>query len=152
MRTLKKNKQAMWYSLPGAEYEEYVLNDDGEKVVDYVDEEGNIEYLKTGNTVRGYQLPIEFRASISSSLSELRMKSWGVDRSSIYIEICVDKDYLKDWVENTIVWKKSEIKYEDEAKTIVKSNSSDYTVVGIMDEGLTEDWYLLRRNNTDTEE
>lgn len=140
----------MWYSIPGAEIPEYVYDDYGNKVVDYVDDDGVTHYLKTGDTVQGYELPQEFQASISSTLNELHMRSFGVDASAIYSEIVVDKGEHTDWNIGTIIWRTSEIKYEDEEKTIVKSNSSDYTIVGLMDEGLTEDWYLLRRNNTDS--
>lgn len=152
MRTCKRNKQQMYYSLPGTTIAEYVYDDNGNKVVDYVDSEGVTHYLETGESVQGYGSPVLFYASISSELNELHMRAYGVDASAIYSEIVVDKGEHPDWVIGTIIWRTSDISYEDEDETIVKSNSSDYTIVGLMDEGLNEDWYLLRRNNIDKED
>ena len=46
----------------------------------------------------------------------------------------------------SLVWKRSEVKYKDNDKTIVDSLSADYTVKGIADEGLTADLFLLQKN------
>ena len=46
----------------------------------------------------------------------------------------------------SVIWKKSEVGYKDEAKTIVDETTADYTVKGIADEGMSEDLFLLQRN------
>ena len=51
-----------------------------------------------------------------------------------------------------IIWRTSEIEWDDEQQGIPKASSSDYTVCGLMDEGLTEDLFLLKRNSSEEEE
>ena len=46
----------------------------------------------------------------------------------------------------SVIWKKSEVGYKDDVKTIVDETTADYTVKGIADEGMSEDLFLLQRN------
>ena len=46
----------------------------------------------------------------------------------------------------SVIWKKSEVGYKDDDKTIVDETTADYTVKGIADEGMSEDLFLLQRN------
>lgn len=123
------------------------------------DADGNIEYMKIdgvqvpitiGTREAHYDTPVEFKANIHSELNEMHLKSYGVDQSSIYSEIVADKGKLPLKI-GAIVWRESEIIYEDEEKTIPKQSSADYTVVGLMTEGLSEDCYLLQRNSNEEE-
>lgn len=128
-----------------------------EETVYETDEYGNIKYMEidgvqvpieVGTREPHYDTPIEFKANIHSELNEMHVKSYGVDQSSIYSEIIVEKGKLPLKI-GTIIWRESEIVYEDEQHTIPKQSSSDYTVVGIMTEALHTDSYLLQRNSSE---
>lgn len=138
----------MWYSLYGATIPVYERDEDGNIVYQMID--GEMIPSETGTYETSYGKPVEFKANIHSELSEMHLKSYGVDQSSIYSEICVKKGELPLKI-GTVIWRESEIIYEDEEKTIPKQSSADYTVKGIMTEGLTEDYFLLQRNSAEGE-
>lgn len=135
MRTLKKNSQKMYYA-----------NQDREVPITetYYDDDGNAYELDTGETELVYGEPIEFSANISNKLNEVKWAEYGIDESTNYAQIVVSKGSVPLKV-GSIIWKKSEIGYEDLEKKIVDENTSDYVVKGVADEGLTEDWYLLKK-------
>lgn len=135
MRTLNKNTQKMYYAnqdrvVPIYEY--------------YEDEDGNMIPLDTGETKLVYGEPIEFKTNISNKLNEVKWAEYGIDESTNYAQIVASKGSIPLKV-GTIIWKKSEIGYEDVDNEIVDENTSDYVVKGVADEGLTEDWYLLKK-------
>lgn len=148
MMVLSQNKQVMYYVKPIGTQVVYELDSEGNKILDYTDEEGNEYYRETGETDTIYSEPIKFLASISSSLSEMHMKAWGIDQSSIYCEIVCSKGELSLPI-GSLVWRTSPIQYRTDNPEQVAANSSDYTVMGIMDEFLNDDWFLLRKNNVD---
>lgn len=143
MRQPKRDKQNMYYSLAGVSTVEYEKDEDGNIV--YIEIDGEQVPIPTGETEPHFGEPVKFKASISSNLNEMHIKSYGVDGSSIYSEICCKKGYLPLKV-GSLIWRESEIKWEDETNRIPLGSSADYTVKGLMTEGLTEDFYLLQRN------
>lgn len=146
MRTSRKLKQNMFYALYVESTIEYEKDEDGNLIVDYVDEDGNEYYRESGATKPHYADPIQFEASISSKLNEIHAEAYGIDQSSIYIEICVPKNYPSPQLEyGAKVWKDSEVAYNDDGS--VDESSSDYTVKGILTEFQGLNWYLLQRNN-----
>ena len=138
----------MYYSNFIGTQKEYQKDDEGNIV--YEDIDGVETPVETGNESQIFDTPTEFRASISSSLNEMHIKSWGCDQSSIYSEIVCPKGYLPLKI-GAIIWRTSQIEWEDDQQTVPKASSSDYTVCGLMDEGLTEDMFLLKRNSSDEE-
>lgn len=149
MRTLKKNKQKMFYALYKGAETVYELDDDGNKIIDYVDEDGNVYYRESGTEQLVYNEPIEFKASISSNLNEMHAREYGVDQSSIYSEITCEKGYLP-LEYGSKIWRTSNVEWIDEELKIPDVSSSDYTVMGILDEFQDYDFYLLQRNNKET--
>ena len=150
MRTLKKNKQKMFYSLYVGRETIYKLDADGNKIVSFIGDDGTIYYEDEGTTEPHYAEPVEFRACITSQLNELHARAYGVDQSSIYSYIVCKKGYLP-LEYGTKIWRTSEIAWDDEENRYPNADSADYTVVGLMDEGLYEDCYLLQRTNTMSE-
>ena len=146
MRMLTKNKQKMFYALYVESLVIYERDEDGNLIIDYVDENGKEWYREQGSFDDVYSKPIEFMGNISSKLNELHARAYGVDSSSIYSEICVKKGSVP-LKYNAKIWRENEIVWIDEELGIPDESSADYTVKGIMTEGLTEDWYLLQRNN-----
>lgn len=121
------------------------------------DDEGNIKYIEVdGEQVpieieleAGYTPPKEFKALIVSQLSTVRLRAYGVDSSSIYSELLVQKNMLPIDI-GTIIWRTSPIEYDDLENRIPRPSSADYTVMGSMTEGLHFDRYLLQKNVSDS--
>ena len=72
------------------------------------------------------------------------VKEFGIDKSTLYAQIVADKGTLPLTV-GSLVWKRSEVKDKDDDKTMGDRLSSDDTVKGIADEGLTADLFVLQK-------
>lgn len=144
MRTLRKNRQKMYYSLDNVTKPSYQFDDD--ENISYVEVDGIMVPVATGGYITTFSEPQLFYANISSNLSETHMMSYGIDQSNGYCEIIADKGKLPLEI-GSIIWKESKIAYSDLEKTIPKKSSCDYIVKGIMTEGLNEDCFLLQRNS-----
>lgn len=145
MRTLRKNKQQMYYSLPLGEQPIYELDENGQKIIDYVDEEGRVYYRETGESEMVYSIPVPFQNGISGKLSEVLVKEFGIDDSSMYAEMDTEANKYPIVVES-LIWRKSKPRYKDADKAMPDKSSCDYVVSGVLDEGLNVWNYLLRRN------
>ena len=152
MRTLKKNNQKMCYSLQGQTMEVEETDEYGNVVYEsYEDDDGNICYyydsqgnkIPRAKEVSGFSKPVPFEANISNKLSEVLMKEFGVDDSTNYAQICTDKGYLPIKA-GDVIWKKSEVIWKEDG--LPDSDSADYVVKGVADEGLTVDLFLLQKN------
>jgi hypothetical protein len=135
----------MYYSLPLGEQPIYELDENGQKIIDYVDEEGNIYYRETGDSEMVYSEPVPFQNGISGKLSEVLVKEFGIDDTSMYAEMDTEANKYQI-VEESLIWRKSEILFKDANRTIPDKTSCDYVVAGVLDEGLNVWNYLLRRN------
>ena len=110
-----------------------------------MDEDGNKIPEVTGEPIETYTEPVIFYSSISNKFSEANAKEFGIDDSTYYAQLVTDKNAFP-LVEGALIWKRSEVGYKDNNKTIIDSTSADYIVKGVADEGLTVDLYLLRKN------
>lgn len=156
MRTLRKNQQPMKYSLQIGEMPiynrdenreiiyEYYEDDEGNKIY-YLDEDGNKIPSETGENKMMYSIPEEFSANINNKLDEVTWTEYGIDNSTNYSQIVVEKGTLP-LKTGSIIWKKSEVKYKDKEETMIDETSADYIVKGVADEGLSVDLFLLQRN------
>lgn len=143
---LRINKQKMKYSLQGERIEVYEKDDNGDiKFYESADGE-KIPLVK--KEIVGFSEPSIFYANISNKLSEVLAKQFGIDDSTNYAQIITDKGSLPIKA-GDLVWKKSDVKYDEDG--IVDSTSADYTVMGVADEGLTVDLFLIKRNVVETE-
>lgn len=144
MRTLRKNKQPMKYALQTGEIPIYQTDEDG-NIIYYEDSEGNKIPLETGETEIGFSEPVSFLANINNKLDEVAWREYGIDNSTNYAQIVASKNVLP-LKAGSIIWKKSEIGYKDEAQTIIDDTTADYVVKGVADEGLSVDLFLLQKN------
>lgn len=144
MRTLRKNKQPMKYALQNAEIPIYQTDEDG-NILYYEDSEGNKIPLETGETEIGFSEPVSFLANINNKLDEVAWREYGIDNSTNYAQIVSSKNVLP-LNAGSIIWKKSEVGYKDEAQTIIDDTTADYVVKGVADEGLSVDLFLLQKN------
>lgn len=144
MMTLAANQQKMYYSLQAGEVPVYETDEEG-NVIYFEDDDGNKFPLETGETTTGYTKPTEFSACINNKLNEVVWQDYGIDDSTNYAQILASKGSLP-LKAGSVIWKKSEIGYKDEAHTIPDESTADYVVKGVADEGLSEDLFLLKRN------
>nr|DAQ01216.1 MAG TPA: hypothetical protein [Caudoviricetes sp.] len=144
---LRINKQKMKYSLQGKRIEVYERDQDGNIKFYESDSGEKIPLIK--KEVVGFSEPTIFYANISNKLSEVLAKQFGIDDSTNYAQIITDKGSLPIKA-GDLIWKKSDVKYDEDG--IVDSKSADYTVMGVADEGLTVDLFLLKRNVIDSEQ
>ena len=154
--SLDINKQKMTYALPTGQKPKYELDSDGNIAyegymgedglfVPYLDDDGNKIPKLTGDTIDTYSDPVIFYSSINNKLNEVLAKEFGIDDSTNYAQLVTDKEEFPLKV-GALIWKRSEVGYKDNNKTIIDSTSADYIVKGVADEGLTVDLYLLRKN------
>lgn len=141
------NKQKMKYSLQGKRIEVYERDQDGNIKFYESDSGEKIPLIK--KEVVGFSETTIFYANISNKLSEVLAKQFGIDDSTNYAQIITDKGALPIKA-GDLIWKKSDVKYDEDG--IVDSTSADYTVMGVADEGLTVDLFLLKRNVIDSEQ
>ena len=146
MRTSRRLQQKMYYALYGGSDPVYKLDNLGEKIIEHVDELGNIYYMETGTQKDWFLMPVEFWASISSKLNEIQARSFGVDQTNIYSILTVEKGKLPITY-GTKIWKDTDISYEKDHEDRPDASTADYTVKGIMTEFQNYDQYLLMRNN-----
>ena len=140
------NKQKMKYSLQGKRIEVYERDQDGNIKFYESDSGEKIPLIK--KEIVGFSEPTIFCANISNKLSEVQKKKNGIDDSTNYAQIITDKGALPIKA-GDLIWKKSDVKYDEDG--IVDSTSADYTIMGVADEGLTVDLFLLKRNVIDSE-
>lgn len=143
MRTLAKNKQKMWYALFKGEEPEYELDENGQKIVDYVDEDGIEYYRETGNKIPTYFEPVSFYGNISMSGGEVNTQEYGIDVSGYDALLVLDKNEIPI-EETSLVWFESEPQYKDAEKTIVDGNKADYRVIAVKP-SLNMSKYILKR-------
>jgi hypothetical protein len=136
----------MKYSLFNSSTPEYERDEQGNII--YTEVNGQQVPVETGEEIPAYATPVDFKASISSELNEMHVKSYGVDQSSIYSELVTEKNLVPITV-GTLIWVKSPVEWEDVNHTIPKAESADYTVVGLMDENMYCDMYLLQRKSNE---
>ena len=139
MRTLNRNKQKMKYSMQTDSVPVYETDDEGN--IKYMEIDGEMHPIYTGESHPGYTEPVDFRSNIASTLTEAYVKAFGVDDASDKAVIVTDKGAYP-WVSGTRIWRKREVAYTGGH---VDGDSADYEVVATNDESLNEDSYLLKK-------
>ena len=130
MRTLQQNKQKLHYALLIGEQPVYELDDEGNKIIAYIDDEGNIYYQETGETELVYSEPVPFFANISMSGGESQTQEYGVDISNYDAILILNKNEIPI-METSIIWYKSDIGYRDALETNVDPYTADFKVLAI---------------------
>jgi hypothetical protein len=125
MRTAKRNKQKMYYSLLLGDTPVYETDEDGN--IKYITVDGNKIPVETGETEIGYSEPKECFMSLTMSGGETEDKAFGISISD-YDATCIAPKNAYPIAEGTLIWHKSEIVFKDENKTIPDSTSADYVV------------------------
>lgn len=124
MRTLARNKQNMKFSLLLGEQPIYVLDDEGNKIVDYVDTEGNEYYRETGEKELLYSEPVPFYGNIGMSGGEVEAQEFGLSTSDYDAVLIMNKNELPI-DETSLIWHLSEVLYTNGK---LDANSADYRI------------------------
>ena len=141
MRALKRNKQEMKYALLIGEEPIYEVDDDGNRIVDYVDEDGIEYYRETGEYELAYSEPVSFFGNIDMSGGESAAKEFGVSTSDYDAVLIMDNGEIPI-TETSLIWHESEVGYKDIDKKIIDGNSADYRVKKVS-KSLNNTKYLL---------
>ena len=121
MRTLKKNKQQMYYANQDREVPIYEY---------YEDADGNMYPLDTGETKLVYGEPILFEGNIAMSGGEVEAQEFGLDVSGYDAILITSKDLIPI-DETSLIWFESEVVYENEEQKIPDEFSADYRVLAV---------------------
>lgn len=130
MRTLQKNKIKMKYALLTDVKDEIALDDNGNPIINYIDEDGKVYYQYTGEKELVYSQPVEFDANFSMSGGESEAVSFGIDISAYDAVITTQKNTYPI-SETSLIWVESEVGYKDINKTKIMANSADYKVTKV---------------------
>ena len=139
MRTLRRNKQKMFFSLYEGEKPIYKLDNDGNP--EFIELNGEQIPIETGMTKSSYSNPCEFFANIKTGGGTASIEGFGVDTSDYdAVIICGNGEFpLTEtsviWYENTIEWNGEEVDPE----------SADFRVEKIS-KSLNTTKYLLKKN------
>lgn len=110
MRTLKRNKRKMYYSLLIGTEPEY-----------------NSAGQRTGKKTEVYSEPVEFFGNIAFNSGEIVLEEYGTDVGNYDAILIMDRNELPI-TETSVLWFENEPKYNDEQRTIVDGKSADYRV------------------------
>lgn len=142
MRMLNRNKQELYYALYLGEEPVYELDENGEKIVEYIDTEGNVYYLESGYSKAVYGNIGCFLGNITTSGGKLTDSEFGLDTSDYEAVLMVDKGLLPI-DETSLIWQDS--KPEVGIDGYVDGNTADYRIVKLSP-SLNIDKYVLKRN------
>lgn len=133
MRTTRKNKQRMKYSLLGEKIPTYETDDEGNIIYD------DGEPIISGY-VSGYQEPVDFLGNIAFAGGEAEAVAFGVSVSDYDSKLLMNADELPI-TETSIIFKDSEPVYKG---GVIDDKSADYRVIKVIP-SLNTTVYLLKR-------
>lgn len=142
MRTLAKNKQKLKYSLKQKREPIYELDANGDKIVEFVDDEGNIYYKETGSYTSEWSEPVDFFANIAMSGGEAEAQEFGLSIADYNATLVMVKGEIP-LVEGSVIWLNSPVLYKNEESTEVDDKSADFVVLKVS-ESLNFVKYVLK--------
>lgn len=126
MRTPKRVKQKMYYSLPSPGEPIYATDEQGNIIYDTMPD-GESVPRKVGETPDGYSSPVEFFNSITGDLTADELQAFGAE-PRMKCKMTYKKGEFP-FVVNTLIWKDTEV------TDPVDEGSADYRIIGIQSTG-----------------
>jgi len=118
VRTLKKNKQKLWYALQSPERV---------PVYDYYEGEDGVKYpIENGEPKYPYFAPVPFEGNIATSGSDVELAPYGLNMADYEAILVMDKDSIPV-TETSLIWHNTEPQYNDDGT--VNEHSADYRIV-----------------------
>lgn len=117
MMTLQSNKVKMHYASFIGISPEYKLDIDGNRIVEYIDDDGEPVYAETGKNIPVYSEPQEMRASISESGGDAQPQEYGLSIADYQAILLYGRNEYPV-KEGDIVWVHSDIQYEKDGQEI----------------------------------
>lgn len=134
MISLQRNKQKMFYALHDSEIPIYT---------DYVDNDGNVIKIATGETEIGYSNPQKMKANIAYSGGEAEATEYGLSVSDYDVSMVTSKNaYPID--ETSLIWIDAEPTFDESGN--VDEKSATHRVVAVKP-SLNVSKYLLKRTS-----
>ncbi len=145
MRCLLKNKQTIYYALLLDTVPVYKLDKNGNKIVDYVDEEtGKTYYVETGVNKPLYSPAVKFKGNIAFAGADLLRQEYGISDERYEAVLVLNKDQIPI-TETSLIW------YETPPSTKVvdgvvyaDDSTADYRVLRSVP-SLNNDRYILAK-------
>lgn len=125
MRTLRRNKRKMYYSLFGREVTRYAKDEEG-NIKTYTTNDGEVIKLEEGTEI-AYSKPVEFWGNIAMSGGEVREQEYGLNQSDYSAVLIMNVGEIPI-TETSYIWFNNEVVYLDEDKTMPDVKSADYRV------------------------
>ena len=132
MRTSRRVKQTMYYATYHEGQPIYETDDSGNIIYDTMPD-GELVPRVAGETPEGYDLPVEFKNSITGELTEAELEAFGANPNE-KAKMTFRKEEFPFEV-GVLIWKDSEVGYKDEEHKIVDETTADYRVIGIQSTG-----------------
>lgn len=129
MRTPRRIRQKMYYSLRKSTSETYEKDGQGNIIYDIIG--GTYVPRTTGEQIETYEIPVEFFNSISGELTEDEMRAFGGEKIG-NAKMTYQKGEFP-FVTGTLIWKNTEPVVSKEG--VVDGDSADYIVLGVLDAG-----------------
>ena len=126
MRTPKRVKQKMYYSLPSPGEPIYATDEQGNIIYDTMPD-GESVPRKVGETPDGYSSPVEFANSITGDLTADELQAFGAE-PRMKCKMTYKKGEFP-FVVNTLIWKDTQV------TDPVDEGSADYRIIGIQSTG-----------------
>jgi hypothetical protein len=145
MRTLLRNKQTLYYALLDGTLPEYELDSDGNKIVDYVDEETGVTYyVETGVNTPVYSPAVEFKGNIAFAGADLLRQEYGISDENYEAVLVLNKNEIPI-TETSLIWYQTkpgtkvidDVEYADDA-------TADYRVLRSVP-SLNNDRFILAK-------
>lgn len=128
MRCQLINKQKLYYALLVGTEIEYELDEQGNKIVDYI-EDGVTYYVETGVTRPLYSQAVEFKGNIAFAGADLLRQEFGISDENYEAVLVLNKNQIP--ITNTsLIWYQSTptTKVID-TKTYADDSTADYRVL-----------------------
>ena len=129
MRTARRVKQKMYYSLFKTQSATYERDASGNIIYDIIG--GEYVPRTTGEPIQVFDTPVEFFNSISGELTEDEMRAFGSEKLG-NAKMTYHKGEFP-FVSGTLIWKNTEPVIDKLG--VVDEDSADYIVLGVLDAG-----------------
>lgn len=117
MMTLESNKVKMHFASFLGISPEYKLDGDGNRIVEYVDDDGHPVYAETGKNISVYSEPKDMQASISESGGDAQPQEYGLSIADYQAILLYSRNEYQI-KEGDIIWVQSDIEYEHDGQEI----------------------------------